>query len=782
MSKRPVVGLNFPVDGKGGRSSTAVNQGAFAAAVEPVDKTLAEKVRKQKGWRFKYINHLVKQVEVSAQSEANALTVASAGLKYLHSQFEFIRDGKTTSLTDAMKNLKPEAFDTVTIKGTKAKAASTEFTVPYHGTKLTGDALVLQIETWVRKGVIEFSCGEALLKVARTGEWLDLSDKYFVLLGATSAMGPLPLLLSLGANIIAIDIPRPFIWKKLLSMTEASSGSITFPVSSARRAAGTPSGETWSAEDEKKFAKYSKLDYNKQTAEVQAFLAAAYHNYAGCDLLAETPEIRNWLASVHKGKPVLIGAYAYLDGPLFFRLSMGMDAIIQDLTTPGGPYYRKDTALAYLCTPTDTHVVPASSATQARAELRRAPLWQKLGAALLAMTKFRMSPNARKPVTNTDTGDDMYVCNATVGDQGPNYILAKRLQHWRAMTARKAGCIVSSNIAPATATASVVSNVLFKLAYEGMGYFKPLEVFQADTSNAVMGGLLLNDIQNVDSASHPSTKLTNPLNLFTETSFHGGAWRCAYNYGSVGFMSVIAYMVTGFLVTGYLALYNAAQAVGWGYSLSLVVQHIASGSSASLWVSAGYPVYTLTMLTFLEVVHSLLGFVRAPWTTTFVQVLSRILLAAVCNVMCASSTACTGAITSTSPAMWLTMMCFAWSLTEVVRYSFYFFNLFKIDVKPLTWLRYSLFTVLYPMGVSGEIGCLLAATSAGLLGSSDPIPASAPFLMKNIFMPVFQIVPTWLLIGVAYGGGLPTLYLHMLAQRKKVLGGGKKVSKGKKTN
>lgn len=41
--------------------------------------------------------------------------------------------------------------------------------------------------------------------------------------------------------------------------------------------------------------------------------------------------------------------------------------------------------------------------------------------------------------------------------QGPNYALAKRMQHWRAIVAFSKGVNVSSNIAPSTATLSVLS-------------------------------------------------------------------------------------------------------------------------------------------------------------------------------------------------------------------------------------------------------------------------------------------------------------------------------------
>jgi hypothetical protein len=37
---------------------------------------------------------------------------------------------------------------------------------------------------------------------------------------------------------------------------------------------------------------------------------------------------------------------------------------------------------------------------------------------------------------------------------------------------------------------------MFKLAYGGMEQMSPIEVFEQDTSNAVMGGLLINDMRN----------------------------------------------------------------------------------------------------------------------------------------------------------------------------------------------------------------------------------------------------------------------------------------------
>ena len=56
-------GVNFPVDGKGQRSTTEINRGAFIAAVEKTDSTLAAEIKGVRNWRHGYSKHVTKQVE-----------------------------------------------------------------------------------------------------------------------------------------------------------------------------------------------------------------------------------------------------------------------------------------------------------------------------------------------------------------------------------------------------------------------------------------------------------------------------------------------------------------------------------------------------------------------------------------------------------------------------------------------------------------------------------------------------------------------------------------------
>jgi hypothetical protein len=501
----PPRGLVFPVDEKGVRSSTNPGKDIMASAVGAVNGAAAEQIWSEKKWRFKYVKYFMGMVEEQCASPQAALDVAAAGLKRAHEVFEFVSpDGSSVSLREAMTASNTDKFETGFIKGEGgAGSAETSFSVPYKGRNLSGEELKSQVKKWVAYGTIEPSAGEAICKCVDHPDWLEkMKQRYFVLLGAGSAMGPFQVLLSLGANIIAIDLDRPNIWKRLIETTKRSTGSITFPL---KRITQTP------------------------TTSVDELAAGA-----GCNLFTETPLIRDWLMQLYPNKPFVVGSYAYLNGAAHVQVSLAMDAICQDLSEK-----RKDTALAYLCTPTDLHLVPKEAWEDSQKNY-----WdysKRIYCSLLNVLsrgKY-LRKNARKPISGQ--GGDYYLVNGLSVAQGPNYALAKRMQHWRAITARSKNCIVSSNIAPATSTASVVHKREFAWAYEGMPYFKPYEIFAPETSNAVMTALLLFDLEDKNSSGNPAKALANPNQLFSYGSFNGGSWRCAYEVDSIGEASVFIY-------------------------------------------------------------------------------------------------------------------------------------------------------------------------------------------------------------------------------------------------
>lgn len=54
-------------------------------------------------------------------------------------------------------------------------------------------------------------------------------------------------------------------------------------------------------------------------------------------------------------------------------------------------------------------------------------------------------------------------------------------------------------------------------------------------------------------------------------------------------------------------------------------------------------------------------------------------------------------------------MVFAWSVAEVIRYSFYAFSLAGFSPYVLLWLRYTAFYILYPLGASSEASLICAS-------------------------------------------------------------------------
>ena len=193
----------------------------------------------------------------------------------------------------------------------------------------------------------------------------------------------------------------------------------------------------------------------------------------------------------------------------------------------------------------------------------------------------------------------------------------------------------------------------------------------------------------------------------------------------------------------YLILYNAACTAGWAYCLFLTFTAWQNGNTpAQLWVQLKDPLTYVQTAAVMEVVHALVGLVRSPWMTVAVQVASRILL-----VWCYSRP-----YVSCQSHWSLFLMVASWSCAEIPRYLFYICAQFQEGHEipyVLFFLRYSLFMVLYPTGISGE--CLqMYAFYAGA-----KLPADQ------------TMVYITMAIGVLYVFGGPGMVGNMLANRKR---------------
>jgi hypothetical protein len=470
--------VTFPVSADGRRSTSALGKDVVADALSRVDSAGARAASQEGNWRAGYLTHFRRLVEAGLTSRQAAMSVARDGLASLHGRMRVVRPGEPETGLGALASA-PARHELAAIQVAGGGTVERELAVPYRGERLTGSALLRQLDAWVAAGVIEPSCADAVRTVAASPEWLALPGSTVVVLGAGAEVGPLPVLLSWGVRAIGIDLPHPGIWDRVLETARRSGGTLLVPVADVKpgQDGGDPGGD----------------------------LARR----AGFDLTDDVPAVADWLAGIDG--PLVLGNYVYADGAANVRVASAVDALTVRLHAE-----RRDVALAFLATPTDVFAVPADAVAQsARAYAARSP------AAKLGRWPLRTLSGGRLLHPAYPLGADPGICDSLVAQQGPNYALAKRLQRWRATVARDAGAVVSMNVAPPTRTRSVTKNRVLAAAYSGAGRFG-VEVFEPATTKVLMAALLVHDLH----TGRPAAG--HPWQDEAHAAAHGGLWRTAY--------------------------------------------------------------------------------------------------------------------------------------------------------------------------------------------------------------------------------------------------------------
>ena len=483
-------GIQFPSTEGGRRSSTAASEAILAAAVRELDSEFADAIESERNWRKRYGGYLVDLVKLAVKRGEAAASIIDNGLTAVHESFRFFRDGERMTPREAMQRFHSPRYHSGLVRGSGIRLERLQ--IPYLGDVLAGDSLRRQIDAWTGAGIMEPSAGAALERLCVNDDWLDLRDLHFVLLGAAAEIGPVAILSRMGANLVAVDLDRPEIWRKLLHVARRGAGTLSFPLREPL---------TDSVGDER--------------------LVAA----AGADLLTAAPEIRTWLESYDH--PFCIGGYAYLHGQDHVRVEVAMDAIMEDLAAK-----RPETALAFLLTPTDVFAIPEEAAMAARRGNAAAGVSRLWRGPLKTLSRGRLyAPNASLDISDP-AGNRFGLYDGVVPQQGPNYALAKRIQKWRALAARAAGHRVSANVAPSTSTQSVLTRRDFAAAYAGARHYG-IEIFEPATTNAIMAALLIHDLRNEGCTANSAVELTHPLTLFMDEAVHGGLWRTGLQLRSV---------------------------------------------------------------------------------------------------------------------------------------------------------------------------------------------------------------------------------------------------------
>ncbi|XP_066308415.1 very-long-chain (3R)-3-hydroxyacyl-CoA dehydratase PASTICCINO 2A-like isoform X4 [Miscanthus floridulus] len=188
----------------------------------------------------------------------------------------------------------------------------------------------------------------------------------------------------------------------------------------------------------------------------------------------------------------------------------------------------------------------------------------------------------------------------------------------------------------------------------------------------------------------------------------------------------------------YLSLYNWVTFFGWLQVLYHAILALLGGGHEAVYAAVKLPLLFSQTAAIAEIPHSIIGLVRSPISATLPQVCGRILV----------TWYIVWSFPETQSHVLVTSLVLSWSITEVIRYSFFGLKeAFGITPFWLLWLRYSTFTVLYPIGLISEVGLIFTAMPH-MKGRSFYICAG----LTSLYIP-----------------GFPYLYRYMLAQRKKVL-------------
>ncbi|KAL2468428.1 Very-long-chain (3R)-3-hydroxyacyl-CoA dehydratase PASTICCINO 2 [Forsythia ovata] len=204
----------------------------------------------------------------------------------------------------------------------------------------------------------------------------------------------------------------------------------------------------------------------------------------------------------------------------------------------------------------------------------------------------------------------------------------------------------------------------------------------------------------------------------------------------------------------YLTIYNWTVFIGWLQVFYLSVKTLKESGHEDVYAAVEKPLLWAQSAAVLEILHGLIGLVRSPVSATLPQISSRLYV--LWGILWSFPEIRTHFLVSS--------LVISWSITEIIRYSFFGLKeAFGSAPSWLLWLRYSTFLIMYPTGISSEVGLIYNA-----------LPYMKESLKYSIRMPNkwnFSFDYYYLALGIlgVYVPGTPHLYGYMLGQRKKAL-------------
>ncbi|XP_066356918.1 very-long-chain (3R)-3-hydroxyacyl-CoA dehydratase PASTICCINO 2A-like [Miscanthus floridulus] len=204
----------------------------------------------------------------------------------------------------------------------------------------------------------------------------------------------------------------------------------------------------------------------------------------------------------------------------------------------------------------------------------------------------------------------------------------------------------------------------------------------------------------------------------------------------------------------YLSVYNRVVFFGWAQVLYYAVLTLRESGHKAVYAAVERPLQFAQTAAIMEILHGLVGLVRSPVSATLPQIGSRLFL----------TWGVLWSFPETQSHLLVTTLVISWSITEIIRYSFFGMKeAFGFAPSWLLWLRYSTFMLLYPTGISSEVGLIYIALP--YMKASEKyclrMPNKCNFSYDYFYSSILALL--------IYVPGSPHMYRYMLSQRKKAL-------------
>ncbi|KAF1830882.1 PTPLA-domain-containing protein [Decorospora gaudefroyi] len=195
----------------------------------------------------------------------------------------------------------------------------------------------------------------------------------------------------------------------------------------------------------------------------------------------------------------------------------------------------------------------------------------------------------------------------------------------------------------------------------------------------------------------------------------------------------------------YLTLYNALLLTLWTKILTLTLTNIyqtTNPSTRSIFSATAAPTRWTQTLSLLEILHAANGLINSPVSSTAIQTLTRTIQVWMVWYFFPDTT---------STSVTYVALVLAWSVADCIRYSYLLLNMYGVAPAWLTWLRYTMFFVLYPVGIGSEWWLLYCVVEPG-----RRVRGWIPLVFYVCLMLYFP--------------GAYRMYTYMMKQRKKRIG------------